>query len=307
MKFTQADSSLSLTGLIVLSVILVFIWGSAYNMVGVGVDYIHPIWLVAYRLVIGAVLVTAYVLYKGYKFPSLKDRRWAWYFMLGMSGSVVPFFLLSVGQQTVDSGITSIMVGIMPLMTIVLAHFFTDEKLNAQKLIGFVIGFLGIVILFLPDDFSLSLVSDWKAQSLIVGAAFCYAITTVGAKRAPETPSSVGAAMMLICAATMGVIAAFFSGIPAPWPEPMGVYMTVGLGLGSTAIATILYLYVIAQSGPSIMARINYFVPITSVFFGVWLLDEAFSWRIVASFTIIATGVAISRMQTRKTLKASAP
>ena len=304
MKLTHADSSLSLTGLIALSLILIFIWGSAYNMVGVGVDYISPIWLVAYRLIIGAVLVTAYVLYKGYKFPPLTDKRWIWYFMLGMSGSVVPFFLLSVGQQTVDSGITSIMVGIMPLMTIVLAHFFTDEKLNAQKLIGFVIGFFGIVILFLPDDFSLSLVSDWKAQSLIVAAALCYAITTVGAKRAPDTSSSVAAAMMLISAAIIGLIAAVLSGIPPERPEPMGIYMAIGLGVGSTAIATILYLYVIAQSGPSLMAKINYFVPITSVFFGVWLLNEVFSWRMVASFIIIALGVTISRLQTRKPIKA---
>jgi len=81
-----------------------------------------------------------------------------------MIGSVIPFFLLSTGQIKIDSGITSIIVGIMPLMTIVLAHFFTDERLNVQKTVGFFIGFLGIVILFLPDDFGFELVSDWRSH-----------------------------------------------------------------------------------------------------------------------------------------------
>jgi len=275
--------------------ILIFVWGSAYTMVGIGVDYISPIWLVAYRLIIGACLVTAYAFIKGHRFPKLNDRRWPWYLCLGITGSVLPFFLLSTGQKTVDSGLTSILVGIMPILTIVLAHFFTDEKLNARKLLGFVIGFIGTVILFIPDSFSLELVQDWKAQLLIIGAAICYAVTTVGAKRAPETPSSIAAAMMLIMAASIGLIAALISGVPEGVPPLPGLLSIIGLGVGATGLATILYLYVIQLSGPSLMARINYFVPVVSVILGVWFLHEPLSWRIILSFIIILIGVVISR------------
>lgn len=297
MHVAPPDSSgLSRSKFLTLAVALILIWGSAYTMVGVGVDYITPIWLVAYRLILGAALVTAYVYYKGLKLPNLSDVRWRWYFILGMTGSVIPFFLLSTGQIDVDSGITSIMVGIMPLLTIVLAHYFTDERLNFQKLLGFIIGFLGIVVLFLPDNLNLELVSNWKAQMLIVIAAFCYAVTTVIAKRAPETSSSVGAAMMLICAAPIALIAGLWSGIPTEFPAMMGIWMAIGLGIGSTALATILYLYVIQQTGPSVMAKINYFVPLASVVFGVGLLGEAFSWRMVIAFAVIVLGVMVSRL-----------
>ncbi len=297
MPIAPSDSSgLSRSKFLTLAVALILIWGSAYTMVGVGVDYITPIWLVAYRLILGAALVTAYVYYKGLKLPNLSDVRWRWYSILGMTGSVIPFFLLSTGQIDVDSGITSIMVGIMPLLTIVLAHYFTDERLNFQKLLGFVIGFLGIVVLFLPDNLSLELVSNWKAQLLIVIAAFCYAVTTVIAKRAPETSSSVGAAMMLICAAPIALIAGLWSGMPTEFPAMMGILMAIGLGIGSTALATILYLYVIQQTGPSVMAKINYFVPLASVIFGVGLLGEAFSWRMVIAFAVIVLGVMVSRL-----------
>jgi len=298
------SSGLTLSKFLTLAIVLIFIWGSAYTMVGVGVDYITPIWLVAYRLILGAILVTAYVYVIGLKLPKLSDIRWRWYFILGMTGSVIPFFLLSTGQLKIDSGITSIIVGVMPLMTIVLAHFFANEPLNAQKLAGFIIGFLGIIVLFLPDNMNLTLISDWKSQLLIVIAAFCYALTTIIAKRAPETPSSVAASMMLICALPVAIIAGIVEGVPTEIPAMMGILMAIGLGVGSTAIATILYLYVIQETGPSTIAKINYFVPLASVIFGVGLLGEAFSWRMVISFITIVLGVMISRMGTQRIKRA---
>lgn len=282
---------------------LVLIWGSAFTMVGVGVRYISPIWLVAARLVFGAAIVTLYAYARGFRFPPLSDPRWRWYFGLGVSGTVLPFFLLSVGQQTVDSGITAIIVGSMPLITILLAHFFADERLTIIKFIGFTIGFMGILVLFLPDEFSLSLVSDWKAQVLILLAACSYAVTTVCAKRAPKTPASIGAAMMLMCGAIPALFFALLSGVPSEMPPMIAILMVIGLGLGSSGLANILYLYVIDETGPTVLARINYFTPVASVFFGVTLLSEPFTWKVVAALVIVIFGVMISRMGQKKAAK----
>jgi drug/metabolite transporter (DMT)-like permease len=283
-----------------LALFLIITWGTAFTLVSIGVKYMSPMWLVAFRLIIGAVFLIFYVVATGAKFPKLTDRRWLWYSGLGLTGMTLPFFLTSTGQLTVDSGLSAIIVGAMPIMTIILAHFFAHERLNLFKSIGFFIGFLGIVILFLPDNLSLELVSDWKAQLLILGGAFCYAVTTVAAKRAPKTPPSVGAAMMLICAAIIGVIAALFTGLPEALPAMPGLLAAAGLGLGSTAVATIVYLYVIEQTGPSALARINYFVPVASVIAGIWFLSEPFTWRMVASFIVILIGIFVARLGTRK-------
>ncbi len=291
---SSMDSSLGRPLLIFLAVILILVWGTAYTMVAVGVRHVSPIWLVASRTVLGAVLVTAYTYWRGHRFPPLGDVRWRWFLGLGLTGMVIPFFLISVGQITVDSGIASIIAGAMPLMTIVLAHFFAHEPLNWRKTFGFIIGFFGIVILFLPENLSLELVSNWKGQLLILASAGFYAITTVGAKRAPETPSSLAAAMMVTMAAVTSTVCALFTGLP-PVPPAEALWMILGLGAGSTALATIIYLYIIQKTGPSVLAKINYFPPVASVIAGIWLLSEPFSWRIVAAFVIILMGVMISR------------
>ena len=115
--------------------LMVIVWGSAFTLVSIGVKYISPLWLVTYRLIIGAILIIIYVKFKGLNLPSIKDKRWIWYFAMGLIGMVIPFFLLSTGQVIIDSGLTAIMVGTMPLMTVILAHFFTNEKLSITKII----------------------------------------------------------------------------------------------------------------------------------------------------------------------------
>lgn len=281
--------------LIGVALFLIIVWGSAFTMVGVAVRTLSPEWLVAYRMIVGAAVVLAYSYLIGHRLPPLKDVRWLWYLIMAITGASLPFVLIANGQKTVDSGLTAILVGTMPLITIVLAHFFTDERLTAWKLIGFLMGFAGIVILFLPENLSLSLVSDWKAQLLILGGSACYAITTIVASRTPETPSPVGAAMMLLMGAALSTgWAASVSG-PPPVPDVTALMCILGLGLGSTAIATMTYLWVIDIAGPSVMARINYFVPVCSVILGVAFLSEALDWRIFVALFVILLGVIVSR------------
>ena len=291
----NASQPFSRPALFAISATLIVVWGSAFTLVGLGVDHIDPYWLTAGRLVVGAVFLAAYALLRGHRFPPLRDPRWAWYSVLGLTGAVIPFILMAVGQLTVDSGLTAVIVGAMPLLTIVLAHFFTDEKLTLWKVAGFVIGFCGVAVLFMPDEPGFGLTGDWVAQLIILAAAFCYAFTTVAAKRAPDTPAEVGAAMMIGAAAVAGVVAALVVKPVGFTPNGTAWFAIIVLGFGSTGMATILYLTFIDRAGPSAMARLNYFPPMASVVFGVWLLDEDFTWKIALAFVVIIIGVMISR------------
>jgi len=290
------DSSASLTPsvLAACAVVLVLVWGTAFTMTSVAVKTITPIWLVAGRCLIGATLLTLWALYKKERLPRLTDTRWVWYAVLGFTGMVAPFYLFSRGQIVIDSGLAGITAGTMPLITIVLAHFFAGERLNLQKTVGFLVGFCGLIILFLPDDFSLALTADWQSQGLLLGGAFCYAITTIIAKHAPATPSVSAAAMMVICAAIMACIAAVFTA-PLPALTPAGGLLILGLGAGSTGVATILFLFLIKRSGPSTIAKINYFPPVVSVTAGIILLGEPFTPKLVIAFIVIVCGLLIAR------------
>lgn len=292
---------------IALCAALILIWGSAFTFVGVAVDHISPYWLTAWRLCVAAIFLTAYALLTGIRFPPLRDPRWLVYSGLGLTGAVIPFLLMAKGQLTVDSGLTAVIVGAMPLLTIVLAHFFTDEKLTPFKILGFMIGFLGVAVLFLPDDFGVGLTGDWIAQLTILTAAFCYAFTTVAAKNAPQTPAALGSAIMMIAACIAAVVAAILIDPQGYRPNATALTMILLLGFGSTGVATILYLVFIDRVGPSAMARLNYFPPVVSVIFGVWLLSEPFTWKLVVAFTVIIIGVMVSRIGDKRNAAKSSP
>jgi len=270
---------------------LVFVWGSAFNLIEIAIRHVEVSWLVSFRLIIGTVCLGALALITRRKFPRLNDKRWLWYLGLGLTGMTIPFLLTAEGQKEIDSGVSAILVGVMPLMTIVLAHFAKTEQLTWRKLIGFAIGLVGTFILFMPEDFALKFVSEWRSQARVLGAAFFYAITTVLAKKAPDTDPLVGAVMMTICGATIATFIALFSA-PLQLSIPLEGWVSVAaLAIGSSGLATAVYLSVINRNGPTELAKINYFPPFVAVLLGVFWLGEPFTWRIGLAFAIIMLGV----------------
>ena len=270
---------------------LIIVWGSAFNLIEFGIAHFPVSWVVALRLLLGAVILGGIALLWRKKFPTLTDSRWRWYFVLGLTGMVIPFSLTAEGQKEIDSGVSAILVGVMPLMTIILAHFMKTERLTARKLAGFTLGLVGTFILFMPEDFALKLVDEWQAQSRVLGAAFCYAVTTVLAKKAPMTDPLVGAVMMTVWGALVAlIIALYMDSFPAQVATE-GWLAIIGLAVGSSGLATIVYLSVIDRNGPTELAKINYFPPFVAVLLGVVWLGEPFTPRIAIAFAIIMFGV----------------
>ena len=276
--------------------VLIIIWGTAFTLVGYTVEYISPAWMVSVRAIIAAIILVIYARMRGHRLPPLTDKRWIWYGFMGVVGMALPFNLTANGQMTVDSGLTAILVGFMPLITIVLAHFLIKgERLTWRKSVGFSIGFIGIVFLFLPEPFEWELIKNWRGQGLIILSAFCYSTLAITAKLAPKTSASLGAAIMLISAAFFATLWALPTGIPSEMPPRSAIIALLVLTIGATAFAQILYLRVIQIFGPSTVSKINYVVPICSLFAGMLFLNEVISVRSVYAMVIIFAGLLIAR------------
>ncbi len=278
------------------SAIIILIWGTAYTLVGFAVKHISPAWIVASRTIIAALALSLYIYMRGQKLPPLKDKAWLWYTFLGFIGMTMPFYLMAKALIHIDSGLASILVGFMPLTTIVLAHFFVkDEPLSWPKMIGFLVGFLGIIILFLPKNFSLHLVENWQAQCMVLLGAILYAITVIIAKRAPKVPANVGATMMVIGASFWALIWVAFVNVPSTLPPQSAIWAVIAVGLGATGVSQIMYLRLIQISGTTIIAKISYLVPICALIAGIIFLDEEFGLRTIIAMAVIFLGLFIAR------------
>ena len=93
------------------------------------------------RIVIGAILLLMIAYAQGERLADLK-RIWWLLLTLALTGNCLPFFAIAWGQQYVDSGLAGILMAMMPLTTVVLAHFFVDtEKIAKIKSSVFCWGF----------------------------------------------------------------------------------------------------------------------------------------------------------------------
>ncbi len=281
-------------------ILLACMWSSSFTVIKFTVHAIPPLTLVALRLMIAAFVLYGFLLIQGKKLPPW-GINWVPYALIGFTGNCVPFFLISWGEVGISSGQAVILLAVMPLVTLLLAHFFTStDKITATRLVGLIIGFGGILILFGPDalhDFSGGAIY----QLAVAGAATSYGIATVLTKRLPDGVDPVVAGTAMTLCATVQILP-FSLILDQPWTlQPDTSQMVAGLYLGivPTALASILYFGLIAARGTTFFSVINYIIPCMGVAWGYLFLDEQVATQSLVALAIILSGVAIANLRRR--------
>ena len=102
----------------------------------IGVATVAPATLVASRVLLAAIILLVAMRARGRKLPKW-GKRWIAYAALGILGNCLPFFLISWSQKYIDSALAGILISVMPLATLVLAHFFVaGEHLTRRRTLG---------------------------------------------------------------------------------------------------------------------------------------------------------------------------
>lgn len=282
---------------------LVLLWGSNFMFVKLGVATVPPATLTAARLAIGALILIAVVRALGHKFPA-PGRIWFSYAAVAVVGNSLPFLLISWGQQTIDSALAGILMAIMPLATLVLAHFFVaGERMTRKRVAGFALGFVGIVVLMEPAALT-GLGGTGRnvlAQLAVLAGALCYATQSVLVRLKITGNVMVGSAAIIAIAAIISLPLAL--AVDRPWqltPSASSLWAVIWIGIGPTAIATLAFLKLIDSAGPTFMSMVNYCVPVVAVFLGVALMGETPGAHAYAGLVLILSGIALSRFRRRR-------
>ncbi|WP_170363149.1 DMT family transporter [Ruegeria arenilitoris] len=271
------------------------IWGGTFMVVAMALEGYGPITVATARTTLGAVMLLALMGLTRRRIPSLTPSL-AWsVFLIGILSTALPFVLLSWGQQYVPSAFAGLSMAAIPLMVLPLAHFFSDEPLNARRFVGVSLGFTGALVLIGPGLAQLGSGAEPLAQLACIGAAFCYSVASILTRRCPPIDPVVLAALTLVVGALILLpIMMATEGVPAP----QGLRPTLALivlGLVPTAFATLLRVSIIRSAGSVFMTLVNYQVPVWSMIFGAWILSEALPLRFYIALALILTGMAISQ------------
>lgn len=266
----------------------------------IGVDTIPPMTLSAGRLVLAAIILTVFAAYGRDAIP-MTLKIWGVCLFMGIFGNALPYTLISWGELQIDSGLAAILMGIVPITTAVLAHFFVrDEPLTVRRLIGVCIGFAGIIMLVGWQSLA-GLHSHVLYELAVLLGALCYAVTNIFVRRHVYIPGRVLAAGSTMAGALIMLPMAL--AYERPWsltPSLESLGAMIMLGLLPTAVAALIYLRLIKLTSATFVSQVNYLVPALGVVWGVALLAERPGWRALVALTLILLGIAlVNRRRTK--------
>jgi drug/metabolite transporter (DMT)-like permease len=282
----------------VLLIALSIIWGSAFFLIELALRGISPGWLVAARMSIAAAFTC--MLWASHGFSLRLGRRsdGLGLILLGLFNTALPFFLLSWGQQYVSSSLAGVSMASAGLIMLPLAHFFApSETVDRRKIMGFLTGFVGILLLFDIDNASFSGKKDELFGGLACLLAACsYAISSIIMKRL-STVDAVGlSALSMLTGALLSVGFALATEGSPPSVASDTMSIIIILAIIPTAFANLMRIRIIRQSGPIFLSSVSYLVPAWAVVFGALFLGEEVTYSLIMSLVLILSGVAISQL-----------
>ncbi|MGH7184991.1 MAG: DMT family transporter, partial [Pseudomonadota bacterium] len=241
-----------------LLLLLAAVWGSSFLFIKLAVATLPPISVAAGRIGIGAIALLVLALARGARWPTARSD-WRKLIAMGLFGNIVPFSLINWGETHIDSGIAAILMTIVPLATIVMAHYFAkDEPLSLPKMAGVALGMAGVVILVGPSAAS-GLGHQAMGELAVTLAAICYAANGIIVRRLAHLPVDVIGAGALISAAIMGVPASL--AFDHPWqatPSTLSLISVILLGVLNTAGGYLLLFRLIERTGAGFASFNNF-------------------------------------------------
>ncbi|CAN5343712.1 DMT family transporter [soil metagenome] len=276
-------------------VLLGLIWGSSFAWIKVAVEEIPPASLVALRMGLGAVGMLA--LLASIRVPMPRGvREWLPLFVLGAVNAAIPIFLISWGEQFVDSGTAAVLNSLTPIFSLLIAGVaLRVEPVTALRVGGLLLGFLGAVLLASRELDLRADASGLIGAGAVVLAAFSYAVGASYARhRIRSTHRYVVAAGTLVFAAFDTAVLALITdgGVILP-TQPDTILAVAWLGVLGSFVAYVCFFFLIEHLGATVAAMVTFMFPVVGVALGVLLLGERMDVRLILGTVLVLMGIIV--------------
>jgi len=291
----QINQHMSGTDWVILLTLSV-LWGGSFFFIEVLVEHLPPLTIVTLRVGLAAITLWLIILARKYKIPGTL-KAWSALIIVGFLNNALPFSLITWGQTHINSGLSSIFNATTPFFTVIVAGaLLADERITRNKLLGVLIGIIGVSILIGLDALK-GITGSVFGQLAVLGAAISYAFAGVFARRFKAlgiSPLMVATGQVSTAAIMLAPLALM---VDKPWtlavpPAPI-IGAMLGLAFLSTVVAYILYFRLIASAGATNAALVTFIIPISAILLGVFILEETFTPIQAIGMALIGVGLVV--------------
>jgi drug/metabolite transporter (DMT)-like permease len=287
---------------IVQLLILAALWGASFLFIRIGVTDFNVAPLMALRVGIGALfLVVVLIIRRPLRasIDTLKQRAWP-LAVVGVLNSAAPFCLFAYAEITLSAGVTSVINATTPLWGALVAFVWLKDRLSTLRTIGLAIGFAGVLMLVWDQivapgaGTATTPATTALAAAAALGATLLYGIAASYTKRHLMGVDALTVATGTMIGATVVLLPLAIAQWPAA-PISLRAWTSVlGLGIGCTGIAYMLFFHLIAVAGPARAITVTFVIPVFGILWGALFLGERVSAGMLAGCAVILVGTALA-------------
>jgi drug/metabolite transporter (DMT)-like permease len=273
-------------------ILLAFIWGWSFLFIKLILEDAPPTFLSWGRIALGLAVLLVFLRRTGERLP--QRRYWGHLVVLGLAMSVLPFVLISWGEQHITSALTAVLNACTPLFATGFAAGLLRERLRLAQLAGVAVGFLGVAVVAGVGGGDLA-GSSLTGSLAVVLASAGYGFGFAYANRFTTGLSALQLSIGQLLAGTviLAPVAALDVAAGRVDLGPLSLVCLLLLGVLGTGYAYLLNYRTLQESGATVASLVTYLVPLVAVAAGVLVLDEPFSIRLVLGGLIVVLGVAL--------------
>ncbi|MDQ6692482.1 MAG: DMT family transporter [Candidatus Dormibacteraeota bacterium] len=279
--------------------LLALIWGFSYILIKVGVSAMPATVVVLIRVGSGALaLLAVFGVLRRNPLVSGWRQRMPAFALQALTSSIIPFIAITWGQYYISTGLASILNATTPLWTAVLAYWVTPaERPSRLNYMGVAAGFIGTGILIGPGLVRDPLQARGLATLAVLLGAASYAAAALSQRRYLKGVDPLEASLWQLTLSTAAMVVIAAPAIPSAHPGPLPVAAVLVLGVAGSALAYILYYYILNSLGGTRGASVTFVIPVTAVFWGALLFHERLAAQALFGMAVILFGIFLTSLQ----------
>ena len=274
-----------------LLVLLAALWGGSFVFMRVAVPALGAVPLAYVRVSIAAVVLLV-IAFAQRRIPPFRTR-WRQLAVVGVVNSAIPFSFFCYAEQYISASAGAVLNATSPFFAVLAGAVFLAQPATRAKLAGIALGMVGVVVLVgLRPGATSDQVLLAVAACLV--ASICYALAGVYTKRAlSDVPSHAIACASQVFAALALMPLLPLTTIPGPLTG-LVVINVLGLAIGSTAIAYLIYFKLIADVGPQRALTVTFLIPLFGVLWGALFLGEPLTSNLMIGGALVVAGTIVT-------------
>ena len=271
-------------------IVLSIIWGSSFILMKEGMRVLTPYQVASIRILSAGLILTPFALKALRQVP---QNKWLLVILSGLLGNFFPAYLFCIAETEIDSSLAGILNALTPMFTILVGISFFQLKANSTKILGVIIGFIGLCLLMLSGK-EVSF-SNLSYAGLVLLATLCYGINVNMVGRYMKEVGSLNIAslafvFLIIPSSIILYITGYLQLELSSTPVLKATGASFVLGVLGTAFASIIFYMLVKRAGTLFASMVTYGIPFVAVFWG--LLDgEQITLLQVGCLGVILCGV----------------